>query len=321
VRAKFVQQRIRAGQPIPNIPDPGAPLTPYQEEQLRLQAGDRYDSERNRVLKEIREQGYEIEKAISKWEKDKATHDEKVAKCSKVFSTKLGEGVLADVRDQLDQNHFRTAWKYLEVRSLAMEVAGEGQMTLMNQLKELKWLRGTPLSVLYEEFNDLTELCKIVDPMHRMTYFRDCFSKCSIKEYQDALLNQKNLNQSLEQLKDRLLAEEASINLRNPGLLRPIKRPFSPNESANHERKQKPVSLNAVKPTQDDSRRATCDHCGKTGHSADKCWTAHPELRPAKGSRAYVAAGQSESDARPKVIKDAHDLVKSAKKNKSQTRK
>ncbi len=42
-------------------------------------------------------------------------------------------------------------------------------------------------------------------------------------------------------------------------------------EGPEAEKGEKPLGMRAV---------TTCGHCGKTGHSASECWTAHPEKRP-----------------------------------------
>ena len=40
--------------------------------------------------------------------------------------------------------------------------------------------------------------------------------------------------------------------------------------------------VNNTKPKND----KRCTHCNKAGHSIDKCWQRHPELRSKKGNRA-----------------------------------
>ncbi len=96
MRAKYVNECIDEGRPIPNIKNPGTPFSTYQEEDKRNQALKEIDQDHERALKAIRNHRLEIEKAEKDWWKEKDEHVEKVAKCSKVFSNRLGEGIMAD---------------------------------------------------------------------------------------------------------------------------------------------------------------------------------------------------------------------------------
>ncbi len=61
-------------------------------------------------------------------------------------------------------------------------------------------------------------------------------------------------------------------------------------------------------------------HCGKLGHSEDRCWAKHPDLKnsaPFKTARVNSVSSSSDIPNKEKVIKDAHNLVKSAQNNKS----
>ena len=77
-----------------------------------------------------------------------------------------------------------------------------------------------------------------------MTFFHEMFSECNIKRYQDALLNQTNLNQNLDDLKARLLSEEAIVRLNDPPPFHKSERTF-PNKFPHHDKGQKTVHLNA----------------------------------------------------------------------------
>ncbi len=128
----------------------------------------------------------------------------------------------------------------------------------MKQLQSLKWKNGMQLSNLFERFNDLIELCSFDKPQHQMTFFHEMFSECNIKRYQDELLNQTNLNQNLDDLKARLLSEEAIVRLNDP------------------------------------------------------------DMRPTKKFKVNnVSSSSSDIPNKEKVIKEAHNLVKSAMSNKS----
>ncbi len=116
-----------------------------------------------------------------------------------------------------------------------------------------------------------------------MTYFHEMFSECNIKRYQDALLNQTNLNQNLDDLKARLLSEEAIVCLDDPPAFHKSERMY-PNKFPLHDKVQKNVHLNSVQADHSDSR-PTCEHCGKKGHSIDRCWSKSPDSRPAKKSK------------------------------------
>ena len=164
--------------------------------------------------------------------------------------------------------------------------------------------------------NDLIELCSFDKPQHQMTFFHEMFSECNIKRYQDALLNQTNLNQNLDDLKARLLSEEAIVRLNDPPAFHKSERMY-PNKFSSHDKVQKNVHLNAVKTDHSDSR-PTCGHCGKKGHSTERCWSKNPDMRPTKKFKVNnVSSSSSDIPNKEKVIKDAHNLVKSAMSNKS----
>ena len=143
------------------------------------------------------------------------------------------------------------------------------------------------------------------------------FSDCNIKRYQDALLNQTNLNQNLDDLKARLLSEEAIVRLNDSPPFHKSERMY-PNKFPLHEKVQKPVHLTVAKADHSDSR-PTCEHCGRKGHSVDRCWQKNPDLRSAKKFKVNNVSNNSSNSIsnKEKVIKDAHDLVKSAQSNKS----
>jgi hypothetical protein len=254
-----------------------------------------------------------LERVLDKWVKDQESHDEKIAK---VYSTHLGEALLADLRESLAANHFRSAWIMLESRSKSVEISGENQKVLVTQLQNLKWKKGMQLSNLFERFNDLIELCNFDKPQHQMTFFHDMFTDCNIKRFQDALLNQTNLNQNLDDLRARLLSEEAIVRLNDPPVFHKSERMY-PHKPPPHDKVQKSVHLNAVKSDHSDSR-PTCEFCGKKGHSADRCWQKNPDTRPTKKFKVNnVSSSSSDVPNKDKVIKDAHNLVKSAMNNKS----
>jgi hypothetical protein len=61
-----------------------------------------------------------------------------------------------------------------------------------------------------------------------------------------------------------------------------------------------------------------CEHCGKKSHTADHCWSKNPDMIPGKKFKVNnVSSSGSEVPNKEKVIKDAHNLVKSALSNKS----
>jgi hypothetical protein len=246
------------------------------------------------------------------------SHDEKIAKVFKVYSSHLGEALLADVRESLAANLFRSAWIMLEFRSKSVEISCENQKVLVKQLQNLKWEKGMQLSTLFECFHDLIELCSFDKPRHLITFFHDMFSDCNVKRYQDALLNQTNLNQNLDDLKARLLSEEAIVRLNDPPAFHKSKRTY-PNKYHDHEKIQKSVQLNAFKADTSDSRQVpTCERCGKRGHITDRCWSKNPDMRPTKKMKVNnVSSSRSDIPNKEKVIKDAHNLVKSALSNKS----
>jgi hypothetical protein len=75
-----------------------------------------------------------------------------------------------------------------------------------------------------------------------------------------------------------------------------------------------------VKSSSNDHKRPTCEHCGKVGHTEDRCWAKHPDLKnsaPFKKARVNSVSSSSDIPNKEKVIKDAHNLVKSAQNNKS----
>jgi hypothetical protein len=147
VRAKYVNECIHEGRPIPNIKNPGMPFSTYQEEEKRNQALKEIDQDHERALKIIcnhrleRRLG-EIEKAEKDWWKKNDEHMEKVAKCSKVFRNRLGQGIMADVRQLLMEKHFRGVCLYLEARSDTAENGGENQEVLHQRLVELRIKKG-----------------------------------------------------------------------------------------------------------------------------------------------------------------------------------
>jgi hypothetical protein len=134
VRAKYALDWIHDNHPIPIVRNPGQAFTAFQENQYRLSALKDIEIAREKALKEIRSHRLELEKASKEWWDDKSDHDEKIAKCSKVFTTRLGEAIIADVRQLLKSHHYRSVWKFLESRSIAMENSGENQELLEDRL-------------------------------------------------------------------------------------------------------------------------------------------------------------------------------------------
>ncbi len=69
-----------------------------------------------------------------------------------------------------------------------------------------------------------------------------------------------------------------------------------------------------------DYKSIPCEHCGRTGHPSDRCWKKFPELKNSnvpKRPKVHLASSSSDIPNKGKVIKDAHDLVKSAQSHKS----
>ncbi len=90
-----------------------------------------------------------------------------------------------------------------------------------------------------------------------------------------------------------------------------------PNKFQSHDKVQKIVHLNVVKADYSDSR-PTREHCGKNGHTADRCWFRNPDMRPTKKFKVNnVSSSGTDIPNKEKVIKDAHNLVKSALSSKS----
>ena len=318
VRAKYVNECIDEGRPIPNIKNPGTPFSIYQEEDKRNQALKDIDQDHERAMKAIRNHRLEIEKAEKDWWKEKDEHVEKVAKCSKIFSNRLGEGIMADVRQLLTEKHFRQVWLYLEARSNAAENGGENQEVLHERLVELRIKKGQQLSTLFEQFEDLIDLCRVKDPEHIMVAFKRCFKGCQVKEFAEIISMQKHLRLSLDELKARLISEEGILKSKEPEPSHPPKRPFTPQHDRSPQL-SKPVHLNAVK-SSTDFKSVPCEHCGRTGHSSDRCWKKFPELKNSnvpKRPKVHLASSSSDIPNKEKVIKDAHDLVKSAQSHKS----
>ncbi len=134
----------------------------------------------------------------------------------------------------------------LKSRSKSLEISGENQKALVKQLQSFKWKKGMQLSNLFERFNDLIELCSFDKPQHQMTFFHDMFSDYShwlhynVKRYQDALLNQTNLNQNLDDLKARLLSVEAIVRLQDPHAFHKSERMYA-NKFQSHDKGQNNV--------------------------------------------------------------------------------
>jgi hypothetical protein len=61
VRAKYVRQRITEGNPIPQIPDPGASFTAFQEQEKRNKVQNDYSNKLSRAQKEIRDHHTKLE--------------------------------------------------------------------------------------------------------------------------------------------------------------------------------------------------------------------------------------------------------------------
>jgi len=316
VRAKFALDRIHDNHPIPSVRNPGQAFTAFQENQYRLSALKDIEIAREKALKEIRSHRLELEKASKEWWDDKSDHDEKIAKCSKVFTTRLGEAIIADVRQLLKSHHYRSVWKFLESRSIAMENSGENQELLEDRLRELRLGKQQQLSQLFEQLDDLMDLCRVTDAEHKMNNLKRCFRGCGIKEYETILNLQKHLGLDIDQVKAKLLSEESIMRSKQSDRQHPFKRPPILKEPHH----QKSVHLNSVKSSSNDQKRPTCEHCGKIGHTEDRCWAKHPDLKnsaPFKKARVNSVSSSSDIPNKEKVIKDAHNLVKSAQNNKS----
>jgi hypothetical protein len=107
------------------------------------------NNELSKAQKEIRDHHTKLERILDKWMKDQEAHDEKTAHVFKVYSTHLGEALLADLREPVAANHFRSTWITLESRSKSVEISGENQKVLVKQLQNLKWKKGMQLSSLF----------------------------------------------------------------------------------------------------------------------------------------------------------------------------
>ncbi len=101
---------IHDGHPITSVCNPGSAFSASQENQYRLSALKDIKIAREKALKEIRNHRLELEKASNEWWDDKSDHNNKIAKCSKVLTTRLGEAIIADVRQLLKSHHYRSVW-------------------------------------------------------------------------------------------------------------------------------------------------------------------------------------------------------------------
>ena len=149
-----------------------------------------------------------------------------------------------------------------------------------------------------------------------MNNLKRCFRDCGIKEYITILDLQKHLELDFDQVKAKLLSEESIIRSKQPDRQHPSKRPNILKEPHKH----KAVHLNSVKSSSNDQKRPTCEHCAKVGHTEDRCWAKYPDLKnsaPFKKARVNSVSSSSDIPNKEKVIKDAHNLVKSAQNNKS----
>ena len=149
-----------------------------------------------------------------------------------------------------------------------------------------------------------------------MNNLKKGFRGCGIKEYETILNLQKHLGLDIDQVKAKLLSEESIIRSKQPDRQHPFKRPPILKEPLH----QKSVRLNSVRSSSNDQKRPTCEHCGKLGHTEDRCWAKHPDLKnsaPFKKARVNSVSSSSDIPNKEKVIKDAHNLVKSAQNNKS----
>jgi hypothetical protein len=171
---------------------------------------------------------------------------EKIAKYSKVFSNRLGE----ETRQLLMEKHFRGVWLYFKARNNAAENGGESQEVVHERLVELRIKKGQQLSTLFEQFEDLIDLCRVKDPEHVLVAFKRCYKGCSVKEFAQIINIQKHLRLNLDELKARLIAEESILKSKDAEPSHPPKRPFTPQ----HDRSPqfaKPVHLNAPKSSTD----------------------------------------------------------------------
>ncbi len=69
-----------------------------KEQEKRNEVQNDYNNELSKAHKEIRDYHTKLERILDKWVKDQESHDEKVAKVFKVYSSHLGDGLLADLR-------------------------------------------------------------------------------------------------------------------------------------------------------------------------------------------------------------------------------
>ncbi len=147
--------------------------------------------------------------------------------------------------------------------------------------------------------------------MHKMNNLKRCFRGCEIKEYDTILNLQKHLGLDIDQVKAKLLSVESIILSMQPDRQHPFKSPHILKEPYH----QKPVQLNSVKSSSNVHKTPTCDHWGKLGHSEDRCWAKHPDLK--NSARVNSVSSSLDIPNKEKVIKDARNLVKSAQTNKS----
>ena len=130
--------------------------------------------------------------ALSTWKKNKKEHRQKQANCMKVFNKVFGGTTLSLVRENLNRQRYRAAWKQI-IDKNALAIGGQANVTaIMHQLTTATYNPKTSLTGHLNMFNVLFEQIEafgeqpISDNM-RLGYILESFSRNNDHQYKKVI--------------------------------------------------------------------------------------------------------------------------------------
>ena len=249
-------------------------LDTVEANKVRLNNINKYEEEKGKLELSRESILNTLLNAITRWDKDKAIHEEKQANCMKVFTKYLGPGPLSLINKEINELKFRAAWVKLNKHYSLGAATQQNISQVISLLSNSVYNKNKSIQ---EHFEEMISIAHEIDQVGGvkianellLEYILSSIERSSaFSTYEDDIKAIRRQGDNLQKAQSILQITQSNnaskLTVEKFGMKRHFSSEYATVAVTNNKKKSK-VS-NVVNKT------FSCIHCNKP-HASEKCWS------------------------------------------------